>query len=724
MRKNSKGRKIAAFLLAFAVGNSAFSGAFTYDESDITYAATYTYDAEFEAYLDAQGFPESYKPYLRQLHADHPSWVFEAMHTNLGWNMTIKNEMVFSRNLVPNTAGYVSSWKDTLASGSYNWAGDCWNIISAPYWVQASEQAVKYAMDPRNFLNDTYIFQFEQLTFNAHAQTLEGTEAVLKGSFMENAIVPGTGDGDPSEYISSEEFSATTTEISGFAMKTTVGEFLSDVTMLVDGYDYVRVVDKNGEVKPSDSYIATGDLVQLAYEEEVVVEPTAEETQALEETSEDQTSADETTAASGEGETGESASDSGESTSETSETSETEESTEEQTQIIYHTLDVAPVVVMGDLNGDGMINSIDRAYMKQYVYGKIELDENQQKASDINHDGKINSIDRAYIKQFVYGKISINPVYSSIGLTYAEVFYQIGQELNVSPYMIAARVYQEQGTEGNSYLIRGDFPGFEGYYNYFNIAAAGATINDIVVNGLTYAIQNGWDSPYKSIVGGVTSICNSYIWKGQDTLYLQKFDVESTYYSTYWHQYMQNLLAPRNEGAKVYRSYAAIGALDVSYVFRIPVYLAMPEEVCAIPTAGGNPNYKLAALEIEGYEIDFNMDTHAYDIVVTTDVDELNITATPIASATKVTGDGTLKVDDSITSITIRTTAENGTTSEYVINITWEVVETTTEEKTTGETTEEETTASQNSTQEETAQAEESTALETTGADNKTTSGA
>src|SRR5699024_3390911 len=29
---------------------------------------------EFEKYLNNQGFPESYKPYLRSLHALHPNW--------------------------------------------------------------------------------------------------------------------------------------------------------------------------------------------------------------------------------------------------------------------------------------------------------------------------------------------------------------------------------------------------------------------------------------------------------------------------------------------------------------------------------------------------------------------------------------------------------------------------------------------------------------------------
>ena len=46
----------------------------------------YETDADFEAYLNAQGFPESYKPYLRSLHAQYPNWKFRAAKTGLSWS--------------------------------------------------------------------------------------------------------------------------------------------------------------------------------------------------------------------------------------------------------------------------------------------------------------------------------------------------------------------------------------------------------------------------------------------------------------------------------------------------------------------------------------------------------------------------------------------------------------------------------------------------------------
>ena len=44
----------------------------------VTIPVAYTTDANFEAYLNSQGFPESYKDGLRQLHAQYPNWVFKA----------------------------------------------------------------------------------------------------------------------------------------------------------------------------------------------------------------------------------------------------------------------------------------------------------------------------------------------------------------------------------------------------------------------------------------------------------------------------------------------------------------------------------------------------------------------------------------------------------------------------------------------------------------------
>ena len=70
-----------------------------------------------------------------------------------------------------------------------------------------------------------------------------------------------------------------------------------------------------------------------------------------------------------------------------------------------------------------------------------------------------------------------------------------------------------------------------------------------------------------------------YINKGQNTLYLQKFDVVSQDGELYWHQYMQNLLAPQSEAANMKEIYEASNTVDTALNFIIPLYENMPDEV-------------------------------------------------------------------------------------------------------------------------------------------------
>lgn len=172
---------------------------------------------------------------------------------------------------------------------------------------------------------------------------------------------------------------------------------------------------------------------------------------------------------------------------------------------------------------------------------------------------------------------------SGSGKTYGKVFMEIGSKLKVSPYFLASRVRQEQGVYGTSKLIAGTYPGFENLYNYFNMGASGGSMAEIIVNGLTEASKEGWTTRYSALSGGSAKVAEKFIRRGQDTLYLQKFDVDKSYDGLYWHQYMQNLLAADNEGKSVKKAYAGIGALNNSFVFKIPVYNNMPSSAYAMP---------------------------------------------------------------------------------------------------------------------------------------------
>ena len=199
-------------------------------------------------------------------------------------------------------------------------------------------------------------------------------------------------------------------------------------------------------------------------------------------------------------------------------------------------------------------------------------------------------------------------------LSYPYLIWSFGAESNrrVSPFHLASRIIQEQGRQGTGDLISGTYPGYEGYYNYFNIRATGTTHAEVVKNGLEYAkgvweqkfrqliadgTANAQDEPtwkalysaYFALEDGADFISRNYIQKGQDTLYLQKYNVNPNgYYPVYTHQYMQNISAPTTEARNIRNLYNEAGALDMEFNFKIPVYLNMPETAVPYPTIEEN----------------------------------------------------------------------------------------------------------------------------------------
>lgn len=160
--------------------------------SYIRFPVNYTPDANFEAHLNSQGFPDSYKDSLRQLHAQYPGWVFVAQHTNLDWNTVIQNEGVVGRNLVHKDS--ISSHK-SIADGAYNWDTSSWPGFDGSTWVAASDEIIRYYMDPRNFLDEVYVFQFLSQQFDASVHTRDNLEGMLKGTFMEYQPPASVGSG-------------------------------------------------------------------------------------------------------------------------------------------------------------------------------------------------------------------------------------------------------------------------------------------------------------------------------------------------------------------------------------------------------------------------------------------------------------------------------------------------------------------------------------------------
>lgn len=304
-----------------------------------------------------------YKERIDQLKKDHPNWNFTCFYTGLDWAQVIKNETTayHGRNVVP--ASKSSAWKCSVC-GETPHGGSSWRC--------ASEAAVSYYMDPRNWLNDTYIFQFENLSYNGDIQTVEGVQKIISSM----------------KYMQGDKVTYTKT--------------------------------------------------------------------------------------------------------------------------------------------DGTKATLNKSY--------------------------------------------------------AQIIMEAAKEAGISPYHLASRIRQEQGagsTPGST--ATGTYDGYVGYYNFLNIKASGSTNSEVIKNGLRHAKENNWTNPEISIKAGTKMLASNYINGGQDTLYLQKFDVDNSDGTLYWHQYMQNVSVCLTEGSNVKNAYAELGVLNNPIEFVIPVYENMPETVCSEP---------------------------------------------------------------------------------------------------------------------------------------------
>ena len=153
-------------------------------------------------------------------------------------------------------------------------------------------------------------------------------------------------------------------------------------------------------------------------------------------------------------------------------------------------------------------------------------------------------------------------------------------DYNINPFYIIGKILQEQGSGANALCSGNGYKGqYVGYYNLFNVGASGNGTEQVILNGLAYAKSKGWDTPQKSIMGGI-GLIRTYINRGQNTLYYQKFNVVySPYYSN---QYAQNILDSQSIGTILKGYYKDAGLLDSSFTFIIPLYKNMPKN--AVPT--------------------------------------------------------------------------------------------------------------------------------------------
>lgn len=147
-------------------------------EEDLTpYATTYDYNTELKK------FPSSYQSLLEKLHESYPNWVFVAVDTGLNWNDVVAGESYGTRSFLQTTYADILLSK---ASADYNVSTGKYVIRDGSTWVNASDPAIAYFVDPRNYLNKQYIFAMEDQGFNSDYQTVKAIESILSGTDLAN----------------------------------------------------------------------------------------------------------------------------------------------------------------------------------------------------------------------------------------------------------------------------------------------------------------------------------------------------------------------------------------------------------------------------------------------------------------------------------------------------------------------------------------------------------
>lgn len=260
--------------------------------------------------------------------------------------------------------------------------------------------------------------------------------------------------------------------------------------------------------------------------------------------------------------------------------------------------------------------------------------------------------------------------------TYSQTFMDAAKKSGVSPYHLASRCRNEQGVNGAPQSL-GTVKGYENYFNFFDIQAYATSTMTAAEMGCKYAKTTNptyllpWTNQYKSIVGGSIFLGTGYITKGQDTLYLQKFDMVDGGNELYYHQYMTCVFGQANEAISLKNAYSQ-DILNSAMEFKIPVYNNMPDKLCPKPTSSGDNNNYLKSLSVSGTSISpkFDKFTASYTAKVNAEVSSVTINANPLGKSAKVSGKGKVSLKTGENTIKVTCTAASGVKRTYTIKIT------------------------------------------------------
>lgn len=260
--------------------------------------------------------------------------------------------------------------------------------------------------------------------------------------------------------------------------------------------------------------------------------------------------------------------------------------------------------------------------------------------------------------------------------TYSQTFMDAAKKSGVSPYHLASRCRNEQGVNGAPQSL-GTVKGYENYFNFFDIQAYATSTMTAAEMGCKYAKTTNptyllpWTNQYKSIVGGSIFLGTGYITKGQDTLYLQKFDMVDGGNGLYYHQYMTCVFGQANEAISLKNAYSQ-DILNSAMEFKIPVYNNMPDKLCPKPTSSGDNNNYLKSLSVSGTSISpkFDKFTTSYTAKVNAEISSVTVNANPLGKSAKVSGKGKVSLKTGENTVKVTCTAASGVKRTYTIKIT------------------------------------------------------
>ncbi len=179
------------------------------------------YDDDFEANLN--NFPQSYHPYLRELHEKYPNWKFIAHNLPISFKDAVETQYCVSS--VSETIKWVefnyggNEWRDMRG---YDESTDSW-ATRETRWTYASRPAIEYFMDPRNSLNENNIFVFMQQSYDSESQTIDALRSVVANTFLAYGYDKNSdGIVEADAYLDDIITAASQSGVSPFVLATTI----------------------------------------------------------------------------------------------------------------------------------------------------------------------------------------------------------------------------------------------------------------------------------------------------------------------------------------------------------------------------------------------------------------------------------------------------------------------------------------------------------------------